>query len=108
MALAIKGGSYQGSVELRYPTAKPLVKRQTRARRNRATDRKGRVGWRLVDEVPNFREYTVTQFHTHQACTEWGVQVLFKTLQHVGRQIRLLPKHFQQRQAIGRVLVVAG
>jgi hypothetical protein len=60
MAFAIKAGSYPGSAELGYPTTKPLVKRQTCARRNRATDCKGQVRWRLVDEVPNVREYAVT------------------------------------------------
>ena len=37
----------------------------------------------LVNEVANVREDAVTQFHAPKTGTEWGVQVLFKTLEDV-------------------------
>ena len=37
----------------------------------------------LVNEVANVREEAVTQFHAPKTRTEWGVQVLFKTLEDV-------------------------
>ena len=53
------------------------------AESKRATDRKGQAGAHLVNEVANVREDAITQFHAPKTGTEWGVQVLFKTLEDV-------------------------
>jgi hypothetical protein len=85
-----------------------------RARKGSAQDL-GRVepgkpsGTRLsVNKVANVGEDTVTQIHAKQACAEPGVQLSFKTLENVGRQIGLFAEKLQERGAIRWALIVAG
>ena len=65
------------------------------------------AGLKLVDEVTDFCEGAVAQIHAQQPRSVGAAQALFKTLEDIPRQIGLLPKHVQQRSAIGWVLVVA-
>lgn len=62
----------------------------------------------LVDEVADVGKDALTQFDAQQPRTDWGAEVLFKTLEDGIRQIRLPPQQSQQRRAIGWALVVPG
>jgi hypothetical protein len=62
----------------------------------------------LVDEVANVCKDRVAQIHTKQARAEWSAQALLEALEDGGREISLLAQQFQQRSAIGWILVVAG
>jgi len=86
----------------------PACKSRVLSIATRAADLKAQSGRLLVDKVAYFREDAVTQFHAQQPRTQLGAQILFKSLKNVSGQIRLLPKHSQQRRAIGWILVVAG
>ncbi len=61
-----------------------------------------------VDEISDFCEYGVAQFHAEQASAEGSAEVFLTTLQHGGRQIRLLTKQPEKSGTVGGVLVVTG
>jgi hypothetical protein len=61
----------------------------------------------LVDEIADVGEDGVVQIDTQELSTEWGSEVLFEILQHIGRQIGLPTEQAQQGSAIGWTLVVA-
>ena len=66
------------------PANRTELSQERRFSRIQARDRpQGTSRAHLVNEVANVREDAVTQFHAPKTGTEWGVQVLFKTLEDV-------------------------
>jgi hypothetical protein len=61
----------------------------------------------LVDEIADVGEDGIVQVDAQEFGAEWGSEVLFEVLQHIGGQIGLPPEQSQQGGAVGWALVVA-